>query len=307
MNPPSRPNTLAKRGWDFFRNEGRIGTGDWNVFHAHRLPEIQRAAETWRAALTDVRRPWLCWSVDPAWCYVQQQLVVQAGWTPVVGTDGVGPPPPLVDEAVFIDFNAQLRLPAMWMHFVLEFAFLISERLAFWHSDVLPPLSVMRALADQFEGLRDGEMVATAKKLSVLYVIRRLLRRKRVRGVSGWTEIVGCTTRGASASQFSHGCGWWRGLPRHPNASPEVLRQRPYWEHGVGIRHWQRLFQGNVTETCVDVSPFHYSRAGRAAPRYRREMVGGQQFGSKVSELSTNFNLEQIIGTLECPIRLPDA
>lgn len=298
--------TTAERGWDFFRNEGRIGTGDWSAFPHSRLPELFAAADRWNQALAETPRPWLCWCIDPRWCYVQQQLVSAAGWTPVVGADGSQPRPPLVGGAIFIDFNESLHLPGMWMHFVLEFAFRFAGRLAFWHSDVLPPLHEMRLLAAQFEAADDGGLIATPKRLSVLYKIRRLLRGKRIREVDGWTEVAGCTTRGASQSQFEHGCGWWRHLDKHPNASSEITRRQPHWEHGVGIRYWERVFRGTVEPLCVDIAPFHYSRAGKQGHRYKRQMVGRHQIGSKGSELDVNFRLEDIVPTLGASIVLPD-
>src|SRR5688572_18738436 len=104
---------MSARGWDFFRREGRIGTGDWDAFPASRMPEIEKAAEAWSSKVQGVERPWLCWSIDPPWCYVQQQLVRAVGWTPIVGTDGSAPPPPLVEGAIFVDFNDRLCLPGM--------------------------------------------------------------------------------------------------------------------------------------------------------------------------------------------------
>jgi hypothetical protein len=293
----------SDKGWEFYRSQGRIGTGDWNHFPAARLPELRSAAERWRTQLAGVERPWLCWSIDPQWCLVQQQLVARVGWTPVVGTDG-SHVPPVIPEAVFIDFNEELRLPGMWMHFPLEFAFLFAERLAFWHSDVLPPLPQMQSIAREFAALGDGEIIATKKTVSVPYMIRRLLRGKRIRDVSGWTEIAGCTSRGASESQFQHGCGWWRGLTRHPHASPEVVRLNPHWEHGVGIRYWERLFRGRVIPLRTDLSRYHYSRAGRPQKKYRRVLVNNEQIGSKVAELHQNYRLEDIVPTLGTEVRL---
>ncbi len=291
--------------WDFYRKEGRIGTGDWSRFPADRFGDIEQAATEWKRQLTGIARPWLCWCIEPEWCYVQQQLVAAVGWTPVVGTDGRHPSPPLIPGAVFVDFNAQLQLPGMWMHFPLEFVFLFTDRLAFWHSDVLPPLDAMKGLAAQFERIHPDELIATRKDIGFFYMVRRILRGKRIRGVAGWTEIAGCVSAGASRSQFEHGCGWWRGLAQHPHASPRVVALNPHWEHGVGIRHWERLFGGRVTPLAVDIAPYHYSRAGRAGHRYRRALEGRTQVGSKVSELTENFDLAAIVAELGLPVVLP--
>src|SRR5947209_5182610 len=117
--------------WEIGRTAGRCGTGNWGASPPS-LGEMFAAAKDWADALRGIERPWLCWNVDPDWCLVQQKLVLEVGWTPIVGSDS-GNPPPLLPGAVYVDFNRRLRLPAMWMHFPLELAFLFCDRLAFWH------------------------------------------------------------------------------------------------------------------------------------------------------------------------------
>ena len=44
----------------------------------------------------------------------------------------------------------------MWLHFPLEFAFLFTEHLAFWHADLLVRRAKMVRYAAQFAALPDG-------------------------------------------------------------------------------------------------------------------------------------------------------
>src|SRR5688572_4927006 len=150
--------------WALGTNEGKVGTGNWRAFPATRMADIRQAAAIWHAELRGIDKPWLCWCIDEQWCLTQQQLVRAAGWTPVVGTDGHVRRPKLVRGAAFVDFNRTLQLPLMWMHFPLEFVFLFADRLAFWHSDVLPPVKIMGMLAERFDALPDGSMTAVKRE-----------------------------------------------------------------------------------------------------------------------------------------------
>jgi len=125
------------------------------------MEAVQRASEQWRAAVGNADRLWLCWNVNSRWCLLQQKLVTEAGWVPVVGWDpncGEGPPPAVLPNAIAIDFNALLGLPALFMHVPLEFAFLWCRKLAFWHSDLLLDREQMRDAATRFEALQDGRL-----------------------------------------------------------------------------------------------------------------------------------------------------
>src|SRR6185437_14404904 len=98
----------------------------------------------------------------------------------------------------------------------LEFAFLFAERLAFWHADLLCRMETMTKLKNLREGLEDGSMAA----------VRDLGSRRhfyRFRHHRYW-ELVGCTTRGASKSQFDQGAGWWRCFDHNPNCPSEKER-----------------------------------------------------------------------------------
>ena len=73
-------------------------------------------------------------------------------WTPVVGYDPrSGVPAKLVPGAVLIDFNADLKLPILYMHFPIDFIFAFAPRLAFWHSDLLCTRDNMQYLVERFQ------------------------------------------------------------------------------------------------------------------------------------------------------------
>jgi hypothetical protein len=180
----------------------------------------------------------------------------------------------------------------MWMHFPLEFAHLFTNKLAFWHSDVLPPIPTMRKIAAQFEVAQDGQLVGVKLgKPDLILMLKRYLRGKPA-FYKRWWEVIGCTTAGASRSQYEHGCGWWRNPQDHPNATLEVARENPFKEHGVGIYLWQSLFAGPAVELCVDIQRYHYSTN---QPGYRRERdKNGRIANSKQWELSESFDLDKI-------------
>src|SRR5690242_11726161 len=86
----------------------RLGTANWRAFQAldFDLDQIFSAAERWKEHLQGIESPWLVWSIDGDWCYLQQRLVQSIGWTPVVGFDPrAGAPTRLVPGAVLVDFN----------------------------------------------------------------------------------------------------------------------------------------------------------------------------------------------------------
>lgn len=259
-------------------------TGNWKRFD---LPwnRVETAAAEWRRIVGGHRKLWLCWSVNDAWCVLQQKLVREAGWTPVVGWDpmcGIGRPP-LVDGAISIDFSGSLGVPSLFMHVPLEFAFMwIEEKLAFWHSDLLLPRRKMRSLNKCFSALKDGEMAAVFSYGG----LRNLLNFRRYR----YWELCGCTTRSASQDQFDHGSGWWIHLPWHPNAPKDDAKQRRlksiHVEHGVGIRYWEKRFGGKVIKISErKIAEGHFSVT--TVPNYKRAYT-------KSEEIEINFDLAEI-------------
>jgi len=268
------------------------GTGNWRAFNQayQSLDPVYRAAEHWRDAVGDLNNLWLCWNVNSQWCLLQQKLVREIGWTPVVGWDpscGSGSPDMVIPEAIVIDFNDSLQLPAMFMHFPLEFAFLWSNRLAFWHSDFLLSRQQMAWATGLFESLQDGEMAAVFSYGGMRNLFRSHLHR--------YFELLGCTTRSASRDQFEKGCGWWRLFDHHVNtpADPRerLARHKVCWEHGMGIRYWEKHY-GGVVHTI--------SERKVASSHFSVNTVKNYQKGKdKSDEMELNFDLGAITRNLD--------
>jgi len=271
----------------------RVGTGDWEGFRLSNLSieQLLEEAGRWAESFRGIERPWLCWNVDDDWCYVQQRLVREVGWTPVVGFDPRAGRPSLIPGAVLVDFNERLRLPSMWMHFPLEFIFRFCDRLAYWHADCLLRLEKMHRYAQMFLELRDGEMAAVRPRGSW----RQRLAPTRWR----YWEVLACSTRGASRSQFENGCGWWMNFPMHPSVSPEQAARRAkyHYECGVGIRYWARHCRGIVREIPgAEIAEGHFTLIGRKDYK-RASPVHFKRDLSK--ELSLNNDLRLACDKLE--------
>lgn len=270
----------------------REAKGNWDVFPASRIAEMEAHARRWREQLNGVKRPWLCWHVDPDWCRVQQRLVKAVGWTPVVSGDPRSGEPPVEDGSVRIDFNEGFNYPIMHFLFPVEFAHLFSERLAFWHSDLLIRKPIMEDLARRFEALPDGDVSAVDAR-------RPWYKRWHGKRDRFW-ELVACTTAGASRNQFQRGAGWWRNVWRHPNC-PESLRrklQRRYdYDHGAGILAWHEVHHGVVHPIDLGlVREGHCTRIGR--PDYVPQSPQDDRRDLS-KDLSHNYDLEQVCEQLE--------
>ncbi len=284
-----------KPGWKVaISKRGKPGTGDWGAFKRP-FAEVESAAGEWKRALGNVERPWLCWNINDEWCVVQQRLVLAVGWTPVVGwdTNCLNGPPTVLPGGVAIDFNAQFRFPVMWVHFPIEFAFLWAPRLAFWHSDLLVRLDKLARIARLFAALSDGEMAA----VNATGGLRNFMNRKTHR----YWELIACTTRGASEDQFRRGCGWWRSIALHPNAPAREIEARStyYYDHGVGVMYWKRMYGGrvrNISEKLV--SEGHCTRVRN------KDYVTDDNKGK---ELSLNFDLRAVMAQLDLIRSLPPA
>jgi hypothetical protein len=250
------------------------------------LEEITASASEWSDALKGVSLPWLCWSVDPDWCLVQQRLVQSVGWTPVVGYDPRTSSPSVVPEAILIDFNRRLQLPTLYMHFPMEFVHLFCDRLAFWHSDLLLRKTKMREFADAFATLPDGTMAAVQPAEGLRDHLFPAKRR--------YWELLGCTTRGASRDAFEKGCGWWQRFSHHPSNSEaeRSRRSKYYWDHGTGIRYWHKKCGGSVHVIPeAYVAEGHFTGIGRAD--YRR--VSPKHFRK---DLTAELDLPRFRGVL---------
>lgn len=264
----------------------QVGKGNWEGFTIP-LDGIYEAAAEWKRALIGVERPWLCWNVSDRWCKLQQSLIQEVGWTPIIGFDPrCGAPKTVLPGSIVIDFNAHFDLPVMWPHFPLEFAFLYSDRLAFWHADLLCRLEVMQKLATTFGELPDGEMAAVRD----IGGRRNLLHFHKHR----YWELVGCTTKTASESQFRHGCGWWRNIKDHPKCIDEkerTRRARYYYDSGVGIMYWKRRYQGKITEIPERlVAEGHCTSINKK--NYRQVQPGGQR--DLTAEIDLNFDIQEV-------------
>ncbi|BAL93782.1 hypothetical protein [Rubrivivax gelatinosus] len=283
-----------KTAWEVGKTSGRNGTGHWRYWDRP-VDDLLRAAEDWALALEGVKRPWLCWNLNDRWCLLQQRLVAEFGWTPVVGWDpNCGQRPgTLIPGAVAVDFNARLGLQVLYPHVPMEFAFAWADRLAFWHADVLMPRAKMARAAEWFQAIPDGEMMA----VKTYGGWRNRLRPKFHR----YWEVLGCTTRAASLDQFNKGCGWWRGYQQHPNAPSDAAerrrRARFYDDHGCGIQYWQRFCGGRVAKIPESwIAREHFSVI--TVPNYVRA-------ASKSEEIDINFDLSAIARQLQIEDLLP--
>ncbi len=244
------------------KNAMRAGIGNWSGFlcSPYTIHDILDAAETWKIELSGVENAWLCWNVDSDWCLIQQKLVESVGWTPVVGFDPRVGPPKLTPKAILIDFNQKFGFPVMYPHFPLEFSFAFAEKLAFWHSDLLVRPEKLKKFAILFEGLEDGQMVATEPKTSLRSTIFRSYQLR-------YWELLGCMTKEASLKNFESGCGWWLHFYLHPNTDPDEPRKKRtkyHWECGVGIRYWSEKMGGKLISIPEsEIEEGHYTRIRR--------------------------------------------
>lgn len=274
-----------------FSLDPAIGTGNWKAYTLP-LDPIFSAAEQWKRRLIGIQKPWLCWNVSARWCLLQQKLVRHAGWTPLVGFDPRVGPPPLIPEAILIDFNEPFQFPVMWPHFPLEFAFLFTPRLAFWHADLLCRLPVLEKLAALFSSLEPGRMAAVLDKGGR----RNYLNFKSHR----YWELCGCTTREASENQFYNGTGWWRCFDQHPKcvAPEERAWRRTYsYDSGVGILYWRNNYRGAITDINIHlVKEGHCSEIG--AKNYVSAPSHVTAWRNLATELESNYSLDQVAKNL---------
>jgi hypothetical protein len=245
------------------------GTGNWACWEPSEINQLLEAAASWAKQVPPGKKYWLCWNLHPAWCRLQQRLVREVGWTPIVGTDQSGTVPPVLDGSICIDFNAAFKLPCLWSHVPLELVFSWVDRLAFWHGDVLLPPVLMRRYARRFEAL-DGPVTAA------VYCRRNLWQPRGWNNAPRYWEVLGCTTRAASLEQSHCGGGWWRHFQNHPNCR-EVARLHDYhWDHGGGIRYWEREHGGQVQRIAL---PCRYHFSTTAQTRLPRNVSKADALG----------------------------
>ena len=277
----------------------KAGQGNWGAFKTLGLDlsQIKEAANQWACQFNGIERPWLCWNVDEDWCFIQQQLIERVGCTPIVGFDPrVGPPRYLTKSAVVIDFNKTINLPLMYPHFPLEFVHLFSDRLAFWHSDLLVRLPMMESLGKLFfTSLKNGQTAVTKHSPGLRHIFNIAKQRH-------W-ELVGCTTRAASRLQFENGCGWWMEFWEHPNCPNEKeknRRRKYYWDHGTGIYYWHKVIGGNVV--VIDnksIHEGHFTKIGKKDYKSTFAPSSPDSLRHMNQELNNNFHLVEACNTLD--------
>jgi hypothetical protein len=241
-------------GFQAERTVGRVGSGNWDAFPVERLPEIHRAAERWAEKLKGIEKPWLCWCVSNQWCVLQQRLAQYAGWTPVVGNDTNIENPVVLPGSMYVNFNEGLNLPRLLGPFVLEWIFLFTDRLAFWHADFLLSKKDMTKAAKCFEDLQQGELAMPWGSSSP--IVRTLARVRPVSNSNRLFEVIGCNTREASLQQYKEGLGFWRGLEKHPN-NTSFTSDFPHWEHSIGVSLWARRHPEKHKSPGVDIRTGH--------------------------------------------------
>ena len=254
--------------------EKTAGVGNWNLFSTDDIVKVEQAAQHWKAALAGIDKPWLCWCVNDKWSIIQQKLVLSVGWTPIVGNDANIKHPTILEGSVYVNFNESFQYPHMYMHFPLEWMFLFTDRLAFWHSDLLLSFQDMQYCAKLFEDLEDGYTAAHKTRAS-------LLRFWEIPRSRRFFEVIGCTTKSASRSQFDHGCGWWRNFQSHPNFKDNFSPKGFATDHGFGIMRWHRYHGGSTKHVNV-------SMAGHADANNTRFSK------SKEEDLNSTYSLAQI-------------
>jgi len=259
------------------KKSGRVGSGSWDAFPHEMFAQVEKQAKNWQSELSNIDRPWLCWAVQDDLCKLQQALVKEVGWTPVVGHD-TNIKPTILPGSHYIDFNSQFKFDHLRMFFPLEFVFLFVEKIAFWHSDFLMSLTDMRKCATAFETLRDSEMAMVWN--------RGRLFGLRDRHANKWYALVGCTTKAASKEQFELGCGFWRHIERHPNFRSEDYKKEPFYDHEIGITNWNKKYGGKI----IRLSP---SVIGHMTSRECKHIF------SKEEDLTCNFDLRDMCKKLK--------
>ncbi len=277
IGPRTGPNgTVIKTPAEKYAGKGR---GNWACWDHAENDILVAAAERWSKSVPPGDRYWLCWSVDDAWCRMQQKLILEIGWTPVVGADAsITGRTTVLPGAIFIDFLDDLPMPDVWTHFPLELVFGWVDRLAFWHADVLLPRLVLRDYARQFEQLR-GPVTAAA------YSPRDRFQPRTWNNNDRWFEVIGCTTRAASRSQWECGGGWWRHFQNHPNCAVVPDLHRYSWDHGGGIRYWSEALGGQTCRLAFDAR-YHVSTYHRPDLRPAGRPLGAADLPKFAADLS---------------------
>lgn len=234
------------------KESGRIGSGNWDAVPEEMIDVILKIASGWKTFFFNIKKPWLCWGVENKICQIQQKLVLETGYTPVVGHD-TNLVPTIIPGAHYFNFNEILQLPHMIMFFPLEFSFLFAEKIAFWHSDFLMSREDMQKCATAFDNIQDGEMAMVWNRGRWFGL--------RDRHANKWYALVGCTTKKASSEQYKLGCGFWRHIEKHPNYRKEDYKKPPFYDHEIGITMWHKKYAGVIHRLTPQTEGHMTSRA----------------------------------------------
>ncbi len=217
----------------------RLGTGSWDAWGPE-LGPLEDAIEDWKQQLAGIDKPWLCWCVSDRFCRIQQRIVAEFGWTPVVSGDPRAESPTVLPGSVPLDVNRLLKLPTIWHVFVPEFTYAIAPRLAFWHADLLVSRRHMEYLVRIIDNLKEGESAACRHRGWWLNTTQAC------------PALVAATTREASRDQWRCGCSWWRWFSKHPNFRDDYACNEHTWDTGRGIWYWARNHDGPVKRIVPD-------------------------------------------------------
>ena len=119
-----------------------------------------------------------------------------------------------------------------------------------------------------------------------------------------YREVPGCSTRGASRSQFENGCGWWMSFSCHPSLDPrEAERREAYrYECGTGIRFWARTCGGEVRESPEsEIRAGHFMLIGRkdyiraSAVNFKRDLSKEWSLNNDLVAACRKLDIEDMV------------
>ena len=304
FNNPADPEAFS----DPSRLLSRLGNANWRAFQALKVGhpqqlnfDIKDVIEDWKIQIGWIEKPWLVWSVDEDWAYVQQQLVESVGWIPIVGYDPrKGVPTKLTSNAILVDFNRVMKLPILYMHFPLDYIHEFLPRLAFWHSDLLVRPEKMTHVADVFANLSDNEIAMC----NLTKIKNPILRALTGNGLNlKLFELVGCINAKASLDIQSKGLSMWQGWYYHPLCpSEEEFKKRQKWhyDHGTGLLYWMKKYGGKVKiiqESYLDEG--HFSRTSKDSFKVVSPNNEGRDTGV---DLKVNYDVYALAEQMNIPV-----
>ena len=131
-----------------------------------------------------------------------------------------------------------------------------------------------------FESLEDGQLAAVLDRGG----LRNILNTKSHR----YWELAGCTTAGASRSQFENGAGWWRHFDHQVSCTDprEIARRKKYsYDSGVGIKYWRDHYGGSVVHV-----PLALVKEGHCSEIGAKNYIPGEAHNTAHRNLSTELD-----------------